>query len=194
MEHCPARAARQLGLLHLLTGDVQAAAGVLAKAPGLGWSSEDHPGHVLFSACAGLLAEGTGATHGAELFAGLKEPLRDPLDADWDSGDARPPRLTMPSIGELIALAHSNIDPEDREVVLEAMRAAASRRVEGILSHRRRHHYGHAAALVACCLEVAPTVGKRKELADWVDGVRKKYSRFYAFQQELTTALASSSS
>ena len=71
------------------------------------------------------------------------------------------------------------------------MRAAASKRVEGIVGHKRRHHYGHAATLVACCLEVAPAVGKRKELADWVDEVREKYSRFYAFQGELTTALAS---
>ena len=73
IEHCPATAARQLGLLHLLTGDVHAAAKILAKAAGLGWSSEDHPGHVLFPACAGLLAEGTKATLSPELFAGLKQ-------------------------------------------------------------------------------------------------------------------------
>lgn len=196
IKHCPATAARQLGLLHLLSGDVHAAARVLAKAAGLGWSSEDHPGHVLFPACAGLLAEGTRATLSAELFAGLKETPRDPLDMDVDSGDARPPKLTTPSVAELIVLARpgSNIDAKGREAVLAAMRAAALRRVEGILSHKRRRHYGHAATLVACCLEVAPAVGKRKELAGWVDDVRKKYSRFYAFQKELTTALASGSS
>lgn len=195
IEHCPATAARQLGLLHLLTGDVYAAARVLARAGGLGWSSEDHPGRVLFPAFAGLLAEGIRAKLSAELFAGLKQTPRDPLDMDPDSGDAPAPKLTTPSIGALIVLARpgSNIDAKGREVVLEAMRAAASRRVEGILSHKRRHHYGHAATLVACCLEVALAVGKRKEVADWVDDVRKKYSRFYAFQQELTTALASGS-
>ena len=193
IKHCSATAARQLGLLHLLTGDVHAAARILAKATGLGWSSEDHPGHVLFPACAGLLAEGTRATLSAGLFAGLKETPRDPLDMDLGSDDARTPKLTTPAIAELLVLARPglNIDAKGREVVLEAMRAAALRRVEGILSHKRRHHYGHAATLVACCLEVAPAVGRRKELADWVDDVRKKYSRFSAFQEELTTALAS---
>ena len=175
---------------------MHSAAKILVKAAGLGWSSEDHPGHVLFPACAGLLAEGIRATLSAELFAGLKETPRDPVDIDLDSADARPPKLVTPSIAELIVVAHpgSKIDAKGREVTLAAMRAAALRRVEGILSHKRRHHYGHAATLVACCLEVASAVGKRKEVADWVDGVRKKYSRFYAFQQELTTALASGSS
>ena len=193
IKHCPARVARQLGLLHLLTGNVQAVAKILAKAAGLGWSNEDHPGHVLFAACAGLLAKGTGARLSAELFAGLKETSREPWDIDPDSGNARTPEFATPSIAELIALAHpgSNIEANARQVVLEAMRVAASKRVEGILSHKRRHHYGHAAILVACCLEVAPAVGKPEEIADWVDHLRKKYSRFYAFQGELASALSS---
>src|SRR5437667_379895 len=38
---CPRTAGRQLGLLHVLLGDLRAAADLLSKAPGLGWSSED---------------------------------------------------------------------------------------------------------------------------------------------------------
>lgn len=75
--------------------------------------------------------------------------------------------------------------------MLHAMRVAAEKRVEGILDHKRRRHYGHAATLAACCLELAPVVGKQKAFSDWIDDLRKKHSRFHAFQQELKHALAS---
>ena len=42
---CPKAAARQIGLLRVLVGDVSGAAAVLAKSPGLGWSNPDHPEH-----------------------------------------------------------------------------------------------------------------------------------------------------
>ena len=98
IRRCPRKEGRQLGLLQVLTGDVQAAAKLLARAPGLGWSSEDHPGHVLFPAFAGLLAEGTRAK-----LAESSSLRHDPLDMGWDDGDrakARP-KLSMPSIPEL---------------------------------------------------------------------------------------------
>ncbi len=93
------------GLLYVLTGDVPAAAKLLAEAPGLGWSSEGHPGHVLFPALAGLLAEGTRATLSAELFRSLQEAPRDQLDMDWDNGDEERPKLSTPTIAELIGTA-----------------------------------------------------------------------------------------
>jgi hypothetical protein len=99
----------------------------------------------------------------------------------------------LPPIAELIAKVRpaASIDSKGREVMLEAMRAAATKRVERILGNKRRRHYGHAATLVACCLELAPAVGRQKAVAEWVDQVRKEYSRFYAFQEELKSALAS---
>ncbi len=194
MTRCPAKAGRQLGLLHVLTGDVHAAAKLLAKAPGLGWSSEDHPGHTLFPAFAGLLGEGTRATLSAKLFASLQESPHDPWDIDWDNGDEKEPRLSTPSIAEIIRRVPPAVDSEGREAVLEAMRAAATRRVEGILGNKRRQHYSHAALLLACCLELAPGVGKQTAVVEWVNGVRKTYARFHAFQEECKRALASISS
>lgn len=192
IERCPSRAGRQLGLLCVLTGDVHAAAKVLAKAPGLGWSSEDHPGHVLFPAFAGLLADGARGKLSAELFRSLEEAPRDPLDMDREDGDEGSPTLSTPSIAELIGTVRpaAVIDAKGRQAMLEAMRAAATKRVEGIVGNKRRGHYGHAATLLACCLEVAPAVGKQKEVAEWVAEVRKAYSRFYAFQEECRRALA----
>ena len=72
-----------------------------------------------------------------------------------------------------------------------SMGAAAGKRFDGILGKKRRRHYGHAATLVACCLELAPAVGRQEEVAKWVHDLRKRYSRFSAFQGELTNALAS---
>jgi hypothetical protein len=194
--HCSAKAGRQLGLLHIMTGDAHSAAKLLAGAAGLGWSSQDHPGHVLFPAFAGLLAEGMRVTLSAELFAGLQEALHDPLDIDWDDGNGERPKLTTPSVAELILSVRpgASIEAEGRVAMLKAMQAAAALRVECILGNKRRRHYGHAAKLVACCLELAPVVGKQKMVWEWVDEVRKKSWRFHAFQKELKSALASISS
>jgi tetratricopeptide (TPR) repeat protein len=196
LQHCPREGGRQRGLLHVLTGDVQAAAKLLARAPGLGWSSEDHPGHLLFPAFAGLLAEGTRARLGAELSASLQQTPHGPLDMGWDSDDDRVkarPRLSTPTVADLIGKARPtpNTDPKGRAAMLEAMQAAATRRVDAILGNKRRRHYGHAATLVACCLELAPAAGRQKEVAEWANDLRKHYSRFYAFQEELKKALGS---
>jgi len=191
----PGKEGRQLGLLRVLTGDVQAAAKLLAQAPGLGWSSEGHPGHVVFPAFAGLLAEGSRAKLAEELFASLQEAPDDPLDMGWEDGDRakESPKLRTPSIAELIAKSRPtvSVDPKGRVAILEAMQAAATKRVDRILGNKRRRHYGHAATLVACCLELAPAAGRRKAVEDWVHDLRVRYSRFRAFQGELENALAS---
>jgi len=189
---CPAKARCQRGLLHLLAGDIYDAAKLLAKAPGLGWSDDDHPGHLLFAAFAGLLARGTKAGLCAELFAELNVMLQDPADM-WSGEEAEGrPSLATTSVADLIRSCRPEvrIDSRERAIVLEAMQSAAEKRVEGILANKRRRHYGHAAALVACCLEVSPTAGKQQEVKDWIDELRKKYSRFPAFREELRNALA----
>jgi hypothetical protein len=193
IRNCPAKAGPQLGLLHVLTCNVDAAARLLTKAPGLGWSSEDHPGHVLFPIFAGLLADGNGATLSEDLFAGLQGIPHDPLGMDWDGGDAAKPKLATPSLATLIASVGPSrrIDFRGRLAMLGAMRAAATRRVEGILGKKRRRHYGHAAMLVACCLELAPVVGRQKAFSAWLTDMRKEFARFHAFQGELEVALAS---
>ena len=96
LPRCPVTEGRQLGLLHVLAGDAPAAAAILAEAPGLGWSREGHPGHVLFPIFASLLSEGTGNLR-ADLAAQLRAAPWDPWDRDWaDDEDAEPrskPRL-----------------------------------------------------------------------------------------------------
>lgn len=190
---CPSNAGPQVGLLHLLTGRLHSAAKLLETAPGLGWSSEDHPGHLLFPGFAGLLGAGTGATVASDVAAVLEVPPLDPLDQDHglDIDMSDKPTLDTPSVAELIigSAVHAGIDTNEKTALLEALRVAATRRVEGILTNKRRRHYGPAATLVACCLELAPVVGREEAIGEWVADLRKKYSRFSAFQGALNIAL-----
>jgi hypothetical protein len=80
-------------------------------------------------------------------------------------------------------------DP-DRDAVIDAMRMAAEKRVEGILGNSRRRHYGHAALLVASCLAYVP---KRRaaELLRWAMDLRQQYWRCHAFRDELVQACES---
>jgi hypothetical protein len=187
---CPTTAGRQLGLLRVLTGDVRAAAGMLSKAPGLGWSSADHPGHVLFPLFAMLLADGTPNKVSAMLTSNLESTCRDPLEALSEGVEGRP-TLTTPSIVALIQDIRPGIaaDGTDRRGMLDAMRVAAEKRIEEILTHSRRRHYGHAATLAASCLACAPRDGEQV-FTGWIAAVQQKYSRRHAFRDELTRAMA----
>ena len=43
---------------------------------------------------------------------------------------------------------------------------------------------------MACCLELAPVVGQKEAVSEWVAELRREYKRFPAFQRELKDALA----
>ncbi len=38
---------------------------------------------------------------------------------------------------------------------------------------------------MACCVELAPRVGREVEVRQWFSKIRREYSRFSAFQKEL---------
>jgi hypothetical protein len=186
----PPRSARLRGVLHLVAGDILSAAAVLTKAPGLGWSQPEHPGHHLFGAFATLL--------GVALAPAL-QPLDapDPFDLDRGGaetgGDRSEPRLSIPSFAEVLqrsSVARA-LTPADRPEMRDAMRTAAIARVDGVLGDKRRRQYEHAAALVACCAELDQRNGSdRAHLPDWVTALQRRTSRFPAFQTALSTELA----
>jgi hypothetical protein len=91
---CPTTAARQIGLLRVLVGDITGAAAVLAKSPGLGWSNPDHPGHALFPVLALLLSNGT---IGGALVTELEATGRDPLESFAMPEEEHKPRGHHPS-------------------------------------------------------------------------------------------------
>jgi hypothetical protein len=185
LEVCPRKCARQSGLLYAIVGDLNSSAKLLSRAPGLGWSAAEHPGHLLFPLFQRLLGgAGTEASRELDLIS-----LRD-MDADeleWMTDDREEPRLDAPGVYEIVQLAGTGETSGDkaRTAVLHAMRKAAEKRVAGVIQNKRRRHYDHAAKLVATCaaLDSSP------ETVSWVAGVRDKYRRYPAFQRELASHL-----
>jgi hypothetical protein len=186
LARCPKKAGRQMGLLRTLLGDVAGAAASLSEASGLGWSDPNHPGHTVFPLLAILLSKG--AT-GDALTVELDASARDLWESTALADDERKPTLRTPSAGAFVRAVRSSltVSAADADTAIKAMRAAAEKRVEGILGNSRRRHYGHAALLVATCVACAPK-GQHAETARWAGEIRQRYWRRYAFRQELAKA------
>jgi hypothetical protein len=107
LTRCPKTAARQIGLLRVLVGDVSGAGALLAESPGLGWSNPNHPGHVLFPLLATLLSN---RPIGDALMTELEATGRDPLESfALTDDDEDKPKLTTPSIAMLIQSMRSGV-------------------------------------------------------------------------------------
>jgi hypothetical protein len=195
LDGSPTTAPRTVGFLNLLVGNVSAAARLLTKAAGLGWSQGDHPGHVLFPAFAWLLGGAPSGSVRQELARTLHIPLREEFDfeaaIDGDLRAPSAPKLPCPMIIDALERAdvRARLSRDDRKVMLDAMKTAAARRTDGVLGEKRRPHYGHAAMLVACCVELEDGSGKATATSPWAEALRARTSRFPAFQQELRAAL-----
>jgi len=186
LQACPEQAQRQLAFLHLLQGDVEQAAALLAQAPGLGWSNGEHPGHLIFPLFQARLG-GNGASLRAIAVPG------DGMDVDEDEsptcdGDDEP-ELPIPKVDEILrdAGVEGISEAKARKVVLAAMRKAAEVRVAAVTDQRRRRQYGHAASLVAACIacDGSPETGR------WAATLRGKYRRFPALCAELDRRVGS---
>ena len=170
---CPKQARRQRAFLHYLLGDLAAAAKLLASAPGLGWSSGDHPGHLLFPLFCSLLGD---------------VELSTEMDGDFDVFSLVSPRdeqrMDTPEVAVLVQLADvaPPTDGRTRTAVLKAIRKAAEKRIEGVTENKRRRHYGHAASLALLCAQVDAT----PEAAAWLAATRDRYRRYPALQREFT--------
>jgi hypothetical protein len=200
LKDSPTKASRLLGVLHLVAGDAAAAAAVLSKATGLGWSSESHPGHVLFPALAWLLVGAPSDSLRAPYSTGLYDLSAAGLGPGAEleeDGSAHPeptkPGLSISSVVEILrrASVYDVLTANDRVAMLNALRAAAMARVDGVLGEKRRRHYEHAATLVACCVDLERASGPdRVHSPDWVTALRQRTTRFPAFQAALRRAFA----
>ncbi len=176
------------GLLELILGRVEAAAKVLAKAEGLGWSHDGHAGHVLFAAFAWGLGGTTRSSATTELVGSLTTAVSGAFEfSGLDSGAPAGHRLPRPTVLELLQRSEvaKALSGTKHQPILDAMKAAAEHRMEGVLDRKRRGHYAHAAQLIAACVDL----GGDAELR-WVEGLRSRSSRFPSFQHELHEALA----
>jgi hypothetical protein len=186
LEACPKQAHRQRAFLHVLLGDPEPAATLLASAPGLGWSDSEHPGHLLFPLFEALLGGKSASLSSSKAW--LPGRGMDIEELELMTRDQDEPLLAAPEIDQILeqagvgAVAHG----EAREVVMESMRKAAERRLEGVTGEKRRGHYGHAASLVAICAAIDPSPAT----ARWVTRLRDEHRRYPALRAELDRRLA----
>jgi tetratricopeptide (TPR) repeat protein len=187
LDACPKEASRQRAFLHVLQGDFEPAAKLLATAPGLGWSNGEHPGHLLFP-----LFEAFFGAKKASASPRVEQLARRGMDIgelELMTADEEAPHLAAPEVGDILRQAGIDAipDPAARVATLAAMREAAERRLAGVTEQKRRRHYGHAAELVATCLacDRSPEVGR------WVASIKTEYRRFPALRAELDRALRS---
>ena len=181
----PTRSKRLHAFLDVIVGDVPSAAKALKSAPGLGWSSDDHPGHLLFAVFAWLVGEGTAKGVSVGVLEVLKQPPRSLLDVHLEAEEGST-KLPTPAVLDVLerASVRANVAPKDRAAALDAMRTAASKRTDGVTGEKRRRHYDHAAMLVGCCVEA-----ERPGSAAWLEALRARTSRFPAYQEALRAAL-----
>jgi hypothetical protein len=184
LEACPEPAHRQRAFLHLLQGDCEAAASLLAAAPGLGWSNDEHPGPLLFPLFVAVLA----ASGGPQSIT-LSEPDMDIDELELLALQRDGPRLATPDVGAVVRQAGIERIPDARvrRAVLAAMRKAAEKRVTGVTGQKRRRRYSHAASLVAACV----ACDRSSETAGWAAALREAHRRFPAFRAELDRHLHS---
>ena len=181
----PTRSKRLHAFLDVIVGDVPSAAKALKSAPGLGWSSDDHPGHLLFAVFAWLVGEGTAKGVSVGVLEVLKQPPRSLLDVHLEAEEGST-KLPTPAVLDVLerASVRANVAPKDRAAALDAMRTAASKRTDGVIGEKRRRHYDHAAMLVGCCVEA-----ERPGSAAWLEALRARTSRFPAYPEALRAAL-----
>jgi len=189
---CPTQAARERAFLHMLMGEFEMAAKLLAVAPGLGWSNGEHPGHLLFPLFTRLLG-------GKKKTTAPRTALRQHMDLDeldelddlddLDDLDALDdgPHLAAPEVDALLELAGIATiqNPQARNAVMAAMRKAAENRLAGVTEEKRRRHYGEAAVLVGACVSSDAS----QDTARWAASLRTEYKRFPALRAELDRVL-----
>jgi len=91
----------------------------------------------------------------------------------------------MDTIITLAALDKSRVDRE-RSTLIQAMRQAVRKRLNGLTEHTRRNHYSHAAFLTAICV----AVDRSSAAAEWIAAIRSEYRRFPALRRELDRYLS----
>lgn len=175
LEVVPAAAARQRALLHIVRGELDAAAVLLASAPGLGWSSAEHPGSLAFPLFVALLGGGEIAIEPPHSYA------------DW-SGlmDNDGPRLETPTVDALLRLADLRAPKDDalRSSMVAAMRRAVEQRALGVTSNKRRGQYRHVASLALQCARADGSPQGRA----WLGDLMARFRRYPALQREFKAA------
>lgn len=194
---CPKTLTSAIGLLELLAGEIAAAANILERAPGLGWSRPEHPGPVLFSAFVRLLRVTAPGFVGAQIAAvietertgdsfrglGPQDFPEDPLERELLD------ELPIPAEATILDRSALSLSAAHRTRISNSLRTAAQARTEAALANARRSDYAHAASLVACVAEIESSAGRSSEAKAWLAAIEKRANRHRAYRAELRAAL-----
>lgn len=185
LDVCPKNATRQKALLHFITSDFNASGKILGNAPGLGWSSSEHPGHLIFPLFYKVLGGRDTIFESGYRLVSTHELTFDELE--WFHSNRAEPLLKTPTVDAILNLANvpGDIDSTRRNALLQGMKKAADKRVSGVTGKGRRKYYAHAAQLVAACLKVDSS----EETIKWVNTLKKEYRRYPALQAEFSKVL-----
>lgn len=167
-----------VGVLQLLAGEYAAAAEVLAVASGTGWSTEGHPGHMVFASIVLLI--------GGKAPAGsVREEACSPIETVANAiGESIPAPLLASLFDRCEATGRVPVDG-----LLDALRTAAWRRIDDVTSTTHRSRYAHGARLAVCVAELQNQFGDHAGAAAWLDRVRRETKSWPMFQAELAEAM-----
>lgn len=173
--------------LAALAGSADDAAEALKQASGLGWSSVEHPGHLLFPVVL-TFAAGTAQdrTVTAELWDTTERLLE---DGQRGIGTVLPALPFVPLKSYVARLSQAAaLDPEHRRQLLAALIAAATHRLEMAASMQRRRAYPHCAQLVVAAAEGVTALDGHDQGAALLSAVQGSYRSRPTFVDQLVEA------
>jgi hypothetical protein len=199
--------ARVAALMLLLTGRWSIAAGMLNDCPGLGWSTQTHPGALLFAGLVQVLHSWSfmprnpeESSPGNVLTDTLRideqrASLRSPGIEDLD-GSLLPPFRLPPSIADILptrdasmaiqhVMSEFPLDENVVEEIIESLRNAALGRLRAVLQQGRRRTYANTAALILSLVEALILLDRRMEARALIRRTVTESSGHALFQSRL---------
>jgi len=197
--------------LLLLAGPIESAVERLSAAPALGWSARDHPGPIVVPY---LLVAATGMGGPPEQEESLLAQAFEQIDVHgWvDAGDHLQVAFDDEIDQSLIDSHFRSIDRDellpscllagrlerrrsssaDRARWLSVARCAVEERVAAVVDAKHRAAYQRVARMAVACAESFALADEQSAGAAWLDGVRARYPRHYAFRAEVDAAARAS--
>lgn len=183
---------------HLLACDLAAAHRSVAEKQVLGWSNVSSDQALVLSWLLVLLSDQPRETLPPNLESLWMWSLQTTTSGEWtfritttSNLAQRADRIYAHILDWGRETGLLSLDEGEAEAYLSWCLDTAQRRVEAIVSNRRRNSYNKAANLTVACAETLYLRDEHSVASDWVKHIRKRFPRHWAFQDELNKALES---
>jgi hypothetical protein len=188
---------RLMAVLDLLLGHVELAMQSLEDSSMLGWSSKDHPGHVLFPALL-LVSSGILQPESESILARLWSQLDSILGLRVDGPEAHheifaacslehPNKISV-SCRALLepALGRLRLNKERRRALLKDLQEVTLKRVHSIVGNRFRRAYERASLVSVACAEAFFLTNDKASGLKLLKVIRQDFPRHRAFHKQLS--------